>query len=171
MRARSDRQPSALHPMETLFPLLLLAATPLLDIVRLITRNPTWSRAAFWSALLGTLVAVVALLPELVDWLATDRHTTARRAGLAPLTLHLAALAPLALGVFERLHLAAITRVAAGAAVPSLTRLDAWPMALAIAGALAWLVAGWMQEEPTDRGATSRPACPRGRDRARRRAA
>ncbi|MCA1665683.1 MAG: hypothetical protein LC659_15680, partial [Myxococcales bacterium] len=62
-------------------------------------------------------------------------------------TVHLAALAPLTLGVFERLHLAAVTRVAATAALPSISRLEAWPMALAIAGALAWLVGGWMAEE------------------------
>ncbi|HEX9101605.1 MAG TPA: hypothetical protein VF997_05340, partial [Polyangia bacterium] len=92
----------------------------------------------------------LAVVPEVADWLATDRHTRARRAGAAPLTLTLAALAPLVLGVFERLHLAALTRAAAGAAVPSLTKLDAWPMALAVAGALAWVVAGWMREERID---------------------
>jgi uncharacterized membrane protein len=137
--------------MSTTLPSLLLTLTPLLDVVRLLTRNPAWSRAAFWSAFLGAIVAAVAVVPELIDWLATDRHTRARRAGAAPLTLHVAALAPLALGVFERLHLAAVARTAAAAALPSLTRLDVWPMALAIAGALAWLLAGWMQDARIDR--------------------
>lgn len=130
---------------------MLLALTPLFDVVRLITRDAFWSRAAFWTAFLGGIVAVVAIIPELVDWLAADRHTRARRAGAAPLTLHLAALAPLWLGVYERLHLAAVTRAAASVAIPSLTKLDAWPMALAIAAALAWLVASWMQEERVER--------------------
>ena len=102
--------------MSTFLPSALLSLTPLLDIVRLVTHNPSWARAAFWSAFLGAIVAAVAVVPELVDWLAADRHTRARRAGAAPLTLHLAALAPLALGVFERLHLAAVTRAAAVAA-------------------------------------------------------
>jgi len=133
--------------MSTSFTSALLCLTPLFDIVRLITRNPLWGRVAFWSAFIGVIVVAVALIPETIDWLATDRHTRARRAGAAPLTVHLAALAPLALGVFERLHLAAVTRAAASAALPSITRLDAWPMALAIAGALAWLVGVWMAEE------------------------
>jgi uncharacterized membrane protein len=137
MRHERTRQENRLHPNAPLFPLALLALTPLLDIVRLVTRNSVWSRAAFWSAFLGAVLVFVAVVPELVDWLATDRHTRARRAGAAPLTLHVAAFAPLALGVFERLHLA-------GLSAP--TRLDAWPMALAIAGALAWVIGSWMAE-------------------------
>jgi uncharacterized membrane protein len=133
--------------MSTIFPSALLFVAPLFDLVGLITRNPMWGRVAFWSAFIGVLVVAVAVIPEVADWLATDRHTRARRAGAAPLTMHLAALAPLTLGVFERLHLAAVTRAAAAAALPSISRLDVWPMALAIAGALAWLVGGWMAEE------------------------
>jgi uncharacterized membrane protein len=133
--------------MSTILPSALLFLAPLFDIVGLITRNPVWGRVGLWSAFVGVLVAAVAVIPELLDWLATDRHTRARRAGAAPLTMHLAALAPLTLGVFERLHLAAVTRAAAMAALPSISRLEVWPMALAIAGALAWLVGGWMAEE------------------------
>jgi hypothetical protein len=134
-----------------ILPSALLALTPMLDIVRLVTHDPWWASFAFWTAFLGVLVVAVLFIPELIDWLATDRHTRARRAGAAPLTLHLAALAPLALGVFERLHLAAVTRLAAMAgAAPTLTKLDAWPMALAVAGALAWLLGSWMQEERVD---------------------
>lgn len=151
MRADGAPEASALQPMSTVFPSVLLALTPLLDLVRLLTHNALWSRAAFWTAFLGGVVAVVAIIPELADWLAADRHTRTRRAGAAPLTLHLATLAPVWLGVFERLRLGAAARAAAGAAIPSMTKLDAWPMALAIVGALAWLVAGWMQEERIDR--------------------
>ncbi|MGZ3408201.1 MAG: DUF2231 domain-containing protein [Polyangia bacterium] len=147
MRQQSYRRASTLHPMSRILPSALLALTPAIDIVRVVTRNPAWSRAAFWSALIGVVVVAVAVLFEVADWLAADRHTRARGAGPAPLMLHVAAIAPLALGVFERLHLAAAARAASVAALPTVTRLDAWPMALAIAGALAWLVAGWMAEE------------------------
>ena len=151
MRANDTAEASPLHPMATILPSTLLALTPLIDVVRMVTHDPWWARFAFWSAFAGVIYVAVAFVPELIDWLATDRHTRARRAGAAPLTLHLAALAPLALGVFERLHLAAVTRAAAmSGAASSLTKLDAWPMALAIAGALAWLVGGWMQEERID---------------------
>ena len=73
-----------------------------------------------------------------------DRHTRARRAGVAPLILRVAAFVPLALGGYERLQLAAVARAAA--VTPLAAHLDAWPMALASAGALAWLVGGRMAE-------------------------
>lgn len=141
-----------LHRMSIVFPSALFALAPLFDVVRIVTRNPEWSRAAFWSALIGALAVAIAVLPELGDWLATDRHTAARSTGAAPLTLHLAALAPLTLGVFERWHLAGLTRAAAAASLPSITRLEVWPMALAVAGALSWLVGSWMAEELAGRG-------------------
>jgi uncharacterized membrane protein len=147
MRDQRHGTATTLHPLSVFVPCALLALTPLFDVVRVLTRNPAWSRAAYWSALIGLVVAVMAVLFELLDWVAADRHTRARGAGAAPLTLHVAAIAPLALGIYERLHLAAAARTASLAGLPSVTRLDAWPMALAIAGALAWLVAGWMAEE------------------------
>lgn len=131
MSAKRSRTAAALHPISTIVPSALLALTPLFDLVRMVTRSPFWSRAAFWSAVAAALVVIVAFLSELADWLTVGRRARARVAGAAPLTLHLAAIAPLSLGIFERLHLAA----------------TAWPMALAIAGALAWLVAAWMSEE------------------------
>jgi uncharacterized membrane protein len=138
--------------MSTIFPSALLTLTPLLDIVRLITHDGALAKLAFWSSLLGVLVIAILFIPELIDWLSSDRHTRTRRAGAAPLTMHVAAIAPLALGVYERLHLAAITHAAAVAgAAPTLTKLDAWPMALAVAGGLAWLLGGWMAEEKMER--------------------
>lgn len=138
--------------MSTIFPSALLTLTPLLDIVRLITHDGALAKLAFWSSFLGALVVAILFIPELIDWLSSDRYTRSRRAGAAPLTMHLAALAPLALGVFERLHLAAVTRAAAVAGVtPTMTKLDAWPMALAVAGGVAWLIGGWMAEEKMER--------------------
>jgi uncharacterized membrane protein len=147
MRMPRARKADSLHTLSTTLPSLLLLLAPLLDVVRMATRNPAWARAAFWTALGGVIVAAIALVPELIDWLAQERHTRARAAGAAPLTLHVAALAPLALGVFERLQLAAAARAASVAGLPSVTRLDGWPMALAAAGALAWLVGQWMEAE------------------------
>ncbi len=148
------REPNGLHPMSTVFPSLLLALTPLFDVVRLITRNPAWSRAALWSALVATVAAVVAVLPELIDWLALDRHTRARRAAIAPLTVHAAAAWPLALGFVERLRDFGATTSAhdvTRGALAVLPRFDAWPFALAIAGTLAWLLGDWMATAPRDR--------------------
>ena len=66
--------------------------------------------------------------------------------------MHLAALAPLALGVFERLHLAAVSARGRRRRHADAAKLDAWPMALAIAGALAWLSAvGWRKSAVVER--------------------
>ena len=147
MRAEGTGKALTIHPMSMLFPSALLALTPVLDIVRMVTRNPVWGRVAFWSAVVGVIAVAIALLPEVLEWLAADRNTRTRTAGAAPLLLQFAAIAPLALGVFERLNLAAAAHAASAAALPSMTRLEAWPMALSIAGALAWLVSEWMAEE------------------------
>ncbi|HEX9103765.1 MAG TPA: DUF2231 domain-containing protein, partial [Polyangia bacterium] len=61
VRAHEAREASALQPMSTLLPSALLALTPLLDIVLLITRNPAWARAAFWTAFLGAIVAALSM--------------------------------------------------------------------------------------------------------------
>ena len=173
MRDTGHREASALHPMSTIFPSALLSLTPLLDIVRLVTRNPVWARVAFWSAFVGVLVVAVAVIPEVVDWLATDRHTRARRAGAAPLTMHLAALAPLALGVFERLHLAAVTRAAAaaGAAVDRRGSTPGRWRSPSPARSPGSSAVGWRRSASKSACATSRPACPSRPDRATRRAA
>ena len=131
--------------MTMFFPSLMLSLTPFLDLVRLLTHNPLWTRLAFWSALCGALVAAVALVPAVIDWATADRGSRARLDGAAPLMLHVAALFPLALGVVERV----------------VTRLEVWPMALAIAGGVAWLLAAWMREErPAARARRPRPARP-----------
>ncbi|HXU74768.1 MAG TPA: hypothetical protein VN947_35975 [Polyangia bacterium] len=141
------RKASVFHRKGTLLPSLLLTLTPLLDIVRILTHDAVWARLAFWFAVLGVCVAALTIVPELVDWLTADRGSRARTDGTAPLLLHLAALWPLALGVVDRIEIARAVRAAAAAELPSITRLDAWPMALAIAGALAFVLAAWMREE------------------------
>ena len=147
MQRINAREASVFHRKGTLVPSLLLTFTPLLDIVRMLTPGAGWARLAFWSAVLGVCVAALSIVPELIDWLTADRGSRARSDGAAPLLLHIAALGPLALGIVERIEIAHAERAAAAAALPSITRLDAWPMALAIAGAIAFLVAAWMREE------------------------
>jgi hypothetical protein len=132
--------------MATTFPLLLLTLTPLVDVVRLLTRSPTLAHLAMWSALVTVVVVAAGLLAQFVAWLATPPHTNTRREGAAPLMLHLAALCPLVLGVIERMHaLGALGATAAPRAA------FAWPFALAVSGAFAWLVADWMAEPPPRR--------------------
>jgi uncharacterized membrane protein len=145
MRHAGHFEANGVHPMATVFPSLLLTITPLVDVVRLLTPGGVWARVAMWSALLSTVAVASALVAQLMDWLATSPHTDARREGAAPLMLHLAALCPLVLGVVERLHaLGALGATAAPRAA------FAWPFALAVAGAFAWLVADWMAEPRRD---------------------
>jgi len=134
MRGNGDQVGAGVRPMSMIFPSLFLGLAPLCDLARLLTRNPVWPRAAFFVAFFCSVAAAVSVLPELIDWLATDRHTRARRAGAAPLTLHVAALVPLAASVIERLR--------AGAA-----GFDPWSFVLACLGALAWLSGSLMAAE------------------------
>src|SRR3954462_10695534 len=129
MRHAGRIEANGVHPMATVFPSLLLTFTPLLDVVRLLTRSPVWARAAMWSAVITVAVIAGALVVQLVEWSATPPHTDTRREGAAPLMLHLAAVCPLVLGVVERLHaLGALGVHAAPRAA------FAWPFALAVAG-------------------------------------
>src|SRR5436305_1043789 len=95
MRHAGRFEANGVHPMATVFPSLLLTVTPLLDVVRLLTRNPAWARAAMWSAVVTVVVIAAAIVAQLVEWSATPAHTDRRREGAAPLMLHLAVLSPL----------------------------------------------------------------------------
>lgn len=119
-------------------PLALLALTPLLDLVRLVTREPAWSRVSFFVAFVGTIAAAVIVLPEVVDAIALDR----RRETLAAVALRCVAVALFAVSAVLRLQSGAL-------------QFAALSFALVVAGVLAFAA-----------GATSRPASPSAAPRA-----
>lgn len=136
MRAHAASARNNVHSEATIFPLALLAVAPLLDLVRVVTRESAWSRVSFFVAFVGVVAAAVIVLPELLDWLALDRHSAARRAAAPALALRGAGVALFAVSVLLRLQSGAL-------------QFAALSFALVVAGAVAFAA-----------GATSRSASP-----------
>jgi uncharacterized membrane protein len=90
--------------MAILFPAALLILTPIFDIVRAITANIIWGRAAFWCAFAGVSMAFVIFIPMLIDWLALDKGTPLRRLRLPSLTLCALGILAFIASVVLRLH-------------------------------------------------------------------
>jgi uncharacterized membrane protein len=122
---------TSVHSPASLFPLGLLAFAPLFDLVRLVTREPSWSRVSFFVAFVGAVAAVVIVLPEVVDWIALGG-----RAQLSSLALRCTAVALFFVSVVLRLQSGAL-------------EFAALSFALVVAGAVAFAA-----------GATSRPPSP-----------
>ena len=91
-------------PTAILFPAALLILTPIFDIVRAITGNIPWARAAFWCAFVGVSMALVLFMPALIDWLALDRGTPARRLRLPSLVLQALGILAFIASAMLRLH-------------------------------------------------------------------
>jgi len=64
------------------FPLGLLPAAVVCDIIFLIRHNPNWDHISYWLIAGGVLSAVGAALFGFVDWLALERGTRAKRIGV-----------------------------------------------------------------------------------------
>jgi uncharacterized membrane protein len=87
MRILGDIGKQRSNPMAIVFPAALLILTPIFDIVFAITFNIAWHTIAFWCAFVGVSLALVVFMPALLDWLALDRGTRARRESLPSLAL------------------------------------------------------------------------------------
>jgi uncharacterized membrane protein len=70
-----------IHPMLIVFPLGLLAASLIFDLVFLATENPVFSNTAWWNMLAGILGGLLAAVFGFWDWLAIPKHTRAKRIG------------------------------------------------------------------------------------------
>lgn len=71
-----------IHPMLIVFPLGLLIAAFIFDIVYFITDNTTWSVVAYWNIAGGIVGGLLAALFGLWDWLAIPAGTRAKSIGL-----------------------------------------------------------------------------------------
>lgn len=72
-----------IHPILIVFPLGLLSASVLFDIVHLITDDTAFALVSFWTMVGGLLGGLVAAVPGLIDWFAIPSGTRAKRVGLA----------------------------------------------------------------------------------------
>ena len=70
------------HPMLIVFPLGLLGAAVIFDIIYLISDNPHWAVAAYYMIGAGIVGGLAAALFGWLDWLKIPAGTRARRIGL-----------------------------------------------------------------------------------------
>ncbi|MCL4295123.1 MAG: DUF2231 domain-containing protein [Anaerolineae bacterium] len=71
-----------IHPMLIVFPLGLLIAALIFDIIYLTTNNSTWAAVAFWNIAGGIVGGLLAAVFGLWDWLAIPAGTRAKSIGL-----------------------------------------------------------------------------------------
>jgi uncharacterized membrane protein len=71
-----------IHPMLIVFPLGLLAAGVIFDVVYLITGNGHFSITAFWMITSGLIGGLLAAIFGFLDWLAIPGNTRAKQIGL-----------------------------------------------------------------------------------------
>lgn len=69
------------HPMLIVYPLGLLSAAVVFDVLYVVTANPDLATFAFWALLVGLVGGLAAAIFGLIDWLAIPKATRARRVG------------------------------------------------------------------------------------------
>jgi uncharacterized membrane protein len=127
-RARFLGHPA--HQMLIVFPLGLLGASVVFDLLFRVLDRPVMAEVAYWTMAGGLLTGLVAAPLGLVDWLAIPKGTRARAVG----ALHGAGNV-----LVVALFLASwLTRHAAPAYPPVVAAVFAW-LGLALAGVTAWL--------------------------------
>jgi uncharacterized membrane protein len=81
------------HPMLVGFPVALYAAALVCFAARELGAGPFWFRTALYANVAGVVMAAVAAVPGLIDWLfGIPAGTPAKRTGLAHMLLNVAAL-------------------------------------------------------------------------------
>ncbi len=81
MESRAKLFGHPVHPMLIVFPLGLLGAAVVFDVIRLVTGNGYWSEIAFWLIAGGIGSGLVAAPFGAIDWLAIPSGTRASRIG------------------------------------------------------------------------------------------
>src|SRR5688500_7159275 len=72
----------AIHPILIVYPLGLLSAAVVFDVIHLITANPTWTTVSFWMIAAGIVGGLMAAVFGLIDYLNIPAGTRANRIGL-----------------------------------------------------------------------------------------
>lgn len=72
----------AIHPILIVYPLGLLSAGVIFDVIYLVTGNQTWTNVSFWMIAAGIVGGLLAAVFGLIDYLAIPSGTRASRIGL-----------------------------------------------------------------------------------------
>jgi len=82
MESRAKIFGHAIHPILIVYPLGLLSAAVVFDIIYLVTGNPTWTTVSFWMIAAGIIGGLLAAVFGLIDYLNIPSGTRAARIGL-----------------------------------------------------------------------------------------
>lgn len=82
MESRAKIFGHAIHPILIVYPLGLLSAAVVFDIIYLATGNPTWTTVSFWMIAAGIIGGLLAAVFGLIDFLYIPARTRAKRIGL-----------------------------------------------------------------------------------------
>ena len=127
----------AIHPILIVYPLGLLSAAVVFDVIYLLTANPTWTTVSFWMIAAGIIGGLLAAVFGLIDFLAIPSGTRAKRIGLLHGVINLCVVI---------LFIASWLLRRDSPEVPSTAAL-----ALSFIGAGAALLGGWLGGELVDR--------------------
>lgn len=72
----------AIHPILIVYPLGLLSAAVVFDVIYLATGNQTWTTVSFWMIAAGIVGGLLAAVFGLIDYLNIPSRTRASRIGL-----------------------------------------------------------------------------------------
>src|SRR5918998_4156011 len=82
MEAKAKLFGHAIHPILIVYPLGLLSAAVIFDVIYLLTANPTWTTVSFWMIAAGIIGGLLAAVFGLIDYLKIPSGTRASRIGL-----------------------------------------------------------------------------------------
>jgi uncharacterized membrane protein len=120
-----------IHPMLIVYPVGLLSAAVVFDLLYLATNNEQLATFSYWAIAAGLVGGLAAALFGLIDWLAIPRTTRAKRIGMYHGLGNL-----VVVGLFV---LSFLTRMSDATYLPDTTPLLLGLLGLAIALVTAWL--------------------------------
>lgn len=82
METRFKLMGHPVHPMLIVFPLGLLSAAVIFDVLYLVTGNDELAIFSFWAIAAGVIGGLAAAVFGLIDWLAIPKETRAKSVGL-----------------------------------------------------------------------------------------
>lgn len=137
MESRARIFGHAIHPILIVYPLGLLSAAVVFDIIYLVTLNPTWTTVSFWMIAAGIVGGLLAAVFGLIDYLGIPSGTRASRIGLLHGLVNLGVMILFIASWLLRYY---------SPAVPSTTAF-----ALSFIGVAAALLGGWLGGELVER--------------------
>lgn len=82
MESRAKLFGHAIHPILIVYPLGLLSAAVVFDLIYLFTGNPTWTTVSYWMIAAGIVGGLLAALFGVIDFVAIPSGTRAKNIGL-----------------------------------------------------------------------------------------